>query len=145
MSDLKKYNPFVHHMLFLPEEFQTWHNLGTLAVVTELCKHTKDLFETRLRPIKSIYIFLCNLNDNDISARELVFLASTCEDLADLFRFQVQYARELHEAAITNGIRDDSDSEEDFFEESIMRFNFQHGFPLVPSMQEAWFAKDLHT
>jgi hypothetical protein len=133
MSDLNKHNPFVHHMFFLPLEFQTWHNLGTLAVVTELCKFTKDLFETRLRPIKSIYIFLCNLNDNDISARELVSLASTCEDLADLFRFQLQYARELHEAAIINGISDDPDSEEDFFDESIMRFNFQNGFPIGPS------------
>ena len=135
MSELNKYNPFVHHMSFLPLEFQTWHNLGTLAVVTELCKLTKELFETRLRPIKGIYIFLCNLNDNDISARELVSLASTCDDLADLFRFQVQYVRELHETAIINGTRDDHDSEDDFFDESTMRFNFQNGFPLVSSTQ----------
>ena len=124
MSDLNKCNPFVHHMLFLPLEFQTWHNLGTLAVVTELCKLTKDLFETRLRPIRCLYIFLCSLNANDISARELVSLASTCDDLADLFRVQVQCARELHETAIINWIRVDSDSEDDFFEESTMRFSF---------------------
>ena len=133
MSDLNKYNPFIHHMSFLPLEFQTWHNLGALAVVTELCKLTTGLFETRLRPIKGIYIFLCSLNDNDITARELVSLASTCEDLADLFRFQVQYARELHEAAIIKGIRDHSDSEEDFFEECTMRFTFQNGFSLASS------------
>ena len=135
MPDPNKYDPFVHHMLLLPLEFQTWHNLGTLAVVTELCKLTKNLFEPRLRPINCIYIFLRSLNDNAISARELVSLASTCDDLADLFRFQVQYARELHEAAIINGTRDYSDSEEDFFEESTMRFNFQTGFPLVPFTQ----------
>ena len=135
MPDLNKYNPFLHHMRFLPSESQTWHNLGALAVVTELCKLTKDLFEARLRPIKGLYIFLCSLNENDISAKELVALASTCDDLADLYRFQVQHARELHEAAIIHGIGVDSDSEEDFFEESIMRFNFQNGFSLVPSMQ----------
>ena len=133
MSELNKYNPFVHHMLSLPLESQTWHNLRAFAAVTELCKLTRNLFEPRLRPISCIFLFLRSLNDNDISAKELVSLASTCDDLADLFRFHVQYARELHEASIINGTRDYSDSEEDFFEESTMRFNFQNGFPLVPS------------
>jgi hypothetical protein len=125
MSDLNKNNPFLQHMHFLPLESQTWHNLGALAMVTELCKLTRNLFESRLRPIKGLYIFLCSLNENDIQAKELVALASTCEDLADLFRFQVQHAKELHEMAIINGVGDDSDSEDDFLDESIMRYNFR--------------------
>ena len=89
MSDLNKYNSFLHHMHFLPLEAQTWHNLGALAVVTELCKLTRNLFESRLRPIKGLYIFLCSLSEKEIQAQELVALASTCDDLAELFRFHV--------------------------------------------------------
>jgi hypothetical protein len=122
-------------MHFLPLETQTWHNLGALAMVTELCKLTRNLFESRLRPIKGLYIFLCSLSENDIQAKELVALASTCDDLADLFRIQVQHAKKLHEAAIINGVGDDSDSEDDFLDESIMRYNFQHSLSTVPLMQ----------
>ena len=135
MSDLNKSNPFLHHMHFLPLESQTWHNLGALAVVTELCKLTRKLFDSRLRPIKGLYIFLCSLSENDIHAKDLDALASTCDDLADLFRFQVQHAKELHGAAIINGVGDDSDSEDDFLAESIMSYNFQHSLPTVPLIQ----------
>ena len=126
MSDHNKHNLFLHRMRFLLLESQAWHELGTLAMVTELCKLTRHLFETRLKPIKGLYSFLCNLNDEDIQAKELVALASTCVDLAELFRFQLQHARDLHEAAIINGVKDDSDSEEDFLDEIIMRNSFHH-------------------
>jgi hypothetical protein len=125
MSDLNKYNSFLHHMHFLPLESQTWHNLGALAVVTELCKLTRNLFESRLRPIKGIYIFLRSFSEKEIQAQELVALASTCDDLAELFRFHVQHAKELHEAPLINGIGNDPDSEDDFLDESIMRYNFR--------------------
>ena len=129
MTDLNMCNPFLHHMHFLPLETQTWHSLGALAMVTELCELTTNLFEPRLKPIKGLYIFLCNLSESDIQAKELVALASTCDDLVDLFRFQMQHAKELHEAAIIRGVGDDSDSEDDFFDESIMRYNFLQNRP----------------
>ena len=100
-------------------------------MVTELCKLTRNLFEPRLKPIKGLYIFLCNLSENDIQAKELVALASTCDDLADLFRFQLQHAKELHEAAIVSGVGEDLDSKDDFFDKGIMRYYFRQNRPTV--------------
>jgi hypothetical protein len=124
MSDHNKQNLFLHHMHFLPLESQTWHELRTLAMATELCKLTRHLFESRLRPIKGLYSFLCNLGDNDIHAKDLVALACTCVDLAELFIFHIQHTKQRHEAAVINGDRNDSDTEDDFLRGPLVRNDF---------------------
>ena len=126
----RKHNAFLEHLSLWTFE-PLFHELRTLAVLTELCRKARHLFHLRLVTMSTLYLFLENNGTEYLHNADLVAMSGACLVIAELNRTKLFDLKLIHEATIRMLRTDsDTDSENDFLSIALLRHNnFLTGFP----------------
>ena len=97
-----------------------FHELRSLAMIRELCSHTRHMCENRLAPIRCLSCFLDGPGSLFLEPEEMANLASTCVDCSEFTRIMLLDLRDQFDRRMALGLRrHDTDSEDDFISDAL--------------------------
>ena len=98
-----------------------FHELRTLAMIRELCCHTRHMCENRLAPIRGFSSFLDGPGSLFLEPEEMGNFANTCVDCSEFTRIMLLDLRDQFDRRMALGLRrHSSDSEDDFLSEALL-------------------------